>query len=73
MGPSWYWMPDVFENFFNDFGKKCSDLYEIKKLNPAYRVIFEDGEEIKIGDSIEIIIQTFEEIEKGSGKKLRDF
>jgi len=73
MGPSWYWMPDVFEKFFNDFGKKCSDLYEIKKLNPAYRVIFEDGEEIKIGDSIENIMQTFEEIEKGSGKKLRDF
>ena len=48
MGPSWYWMPDVFEKFFNDFGKKCSELYEIKKLNPAYRVIFEDGEEIKI-------------------------
>jgi phytoene desaturase len=25
MGPSWYWMPDVFESFFADFGKKVSD------------------------------------------------
>ena len=29
MGPSWYWMPDVFERFFNDFGKKVSDYYEL--------------------------------------------
>ena len=21
MGPSWYWMPDVFDKFFNDFGR----------------------------------------------------
>ncbi|MEO8886249.1 MAG: FAD-dependent oxidoreductase, partial [Mucilaginibacter sp.] len=27
MGPSWYWMPDVFENFFALFGKKPSDYY----------------------------------------------
>ena len=26
MGPSWYWMPDVFEGFFNRFGKKGSRL-----------------------------------------------
>ena len=41
MGPSWYWMPDVFEKFFNDFGKSAKDFYQLKKLNPAYRVIFD--------------------------------
>ncbi|OYX83050.1 MAG: phytoene dehydrogenase, partial [Flavobacteriales bacterium 32-34-25] len=40
MGPSWYWMPDVFERFFADFGKKTSDYYELVKLSPAYRVYF---------------------------------
>ena len=25
MGPSWYWMPDVFDRFFADFGKKTSE------------------------------------------------
>ena len=40
MGPSWYWMPDVFDKFFNDFGKKTSDYYNLKKLNPAYKVFF---------------------------------
>jgi phytoene desaturase len=38
MGPSWYWMPDVFESFFADFNKKPSDYYSLEKLNPGYRV-----------------------------------
>ena len=38
MGPSWYWMPDVFENYFKKFGKKVSDYYSLKRLNPSYRV-----------------------------------
>ena len=41
MGPTWYWMPDVFESFFADFDAKPSDYYELKKLNPAYSVYFE--------------------------------
>ena len=40
MGPSWYWMPDVFEAFFNLFGKSVSEYYELKRLDPAYRVYF---------------------------------
>ena len=35
IGPSWYWMPDVFERFFKDFGKKTSNYYKIDKLDPA--------------------------------------
>ena len=73
MGPSWYWMPDVFEKFFNDFDKKVEDYYQIKKLNPAYRVYFDKREYIDIDNSIEKIILKFEEIEKGSGEKLRKF
>lgn len=40
MGPSWYWMPDVFDDFFKDFGKKTSDYYKLIRLNPSYRVFF---------------------------------
>ena len=40
IGPTWYWMPDVFEKFFGDFGKKPSDYYSLEKLNPAYEVYF---------------------------------
>ncbi|MCD0466562.1 NAD(P)/FAD-dependent oxidoreductase [Flavobacterium sp. ENC] len=73
MGPSWYWMPDVFERFFNDFNKKSSDYYELIKLNPAYRVYFGINDFISICDNLEEIKNTFEKIETGSGKKLEAF
>ena len=73
MGPSWYWMPDVFERFFNDFNKKTSDYYELIKLNPAYRVYFGVNDFINIYDNLEEIKTTFENIEKGSGAKLDFF
>ena len=72
IGPSWYWMPDVFERFFKDFGKKTSSYYKIDKLDPAYKIFFED-EIIRIGDSMEKICTEFERIEKGSGEKLKMF
>ena len=72
IGPSWYWMPDVFDRFFSDFEKKTSDYYKIDKLDPAYRIFFED-EIMTIGDSMEKICDEFERIEKGSGTKLKTF
>jgi len=73
MGPSWYWMPDVFERFFADFGKTPSDYYTLDKLNPAYKVFFEDGKSITIEDTLEKIYIAFEKEEKGSSKKLKKF
>nr|WP_199000091.1 phytoene desaturase family protein [Flavobacterium sp. ASV13] len=73
MGPSWYWMHDVFERFFQDFDKKPSDYYELIKLNPAYRVYFGVDDFISIYDNLEEIKNTFEAIEKDSGKKLETF
>ncbi|MBE8728087.1 phytoene desaturase family protein [Flavobacterium hungaricum] len=73
MGPSWYWMPDVFDRFFADFNKKTASYYELIKLNPAYRVYFGADDFIAIYDNLEEIKATFESIEKGSGKKLQKF
>jgi phytoene desaturase len=72
MGPSWYWMPDIFDKFFSDFHKKTTDYYELDKLNPAYKIFFSD-DFITIGDTIEKICLEFERIEKGSSKELRKF
>ncbi len=72
IGPSWYWMPDIFERFFGDFDKKPSDYYQLDKLSPAYKVVFED-DEIPIGDDLEKIKATFEQVESGSSKPLQDF
>lgn len=73
MGPSWYWMPDVFERFFADFGKHSSDYYELLRLAPAYRVFFEDFSHIDIPNSIEQIYEIFEKEEPGSSQNLKDF
>ena len=72
MGPSWYWMPDIFQSFFNDFGKKTSDYYQLDKLDPAYNIFFSD-DVITIGDSMDKICEEFERIEKGSAEPLRKF
>jgi phytoene desaturase len=73
IGPTWYWMPDVFERFFADFGKKPSDYYELIKLNPAYQVYFGVKDFVTIADNLPEIITVFESIEKGSGGKLAEF
>lgn len=73
MGPSWYWMPDVFESFYNDFGKTTNDLYQLERLDPGYQVVFGENKSIPIGDSLEKIYTVFEKEEVGSRKKLERF
>ncbi len=72
MGPSWYWMPDIFDSFFNDFGKKTADFYQLDKLNPAYKIFFTD-DNITVGDCMDDICKEFERIEPGSANHLKDF
>ena len=69
MGPSFYWMPDVFEHFFNQFGKKVSDYYELVRLDPSYRIYWEQGY-TNLPANYEKLKETFEEIEKGSSIQL---
>lgn len=73
IGPTWYWMPDVFERFFSDFEKKPSDYYELTKLSPAYQVYFGINDFVTIADNLEDIATTFENIETGSGASLKKF
>lgn len=73
MGPTWYWMPDVFERFFADFGKKTSEYYQLEKLNPAYRVYFDTDDYFTVEDTLEKIYAAFEKEEVGSSKKLKKF
>jgi phytoene desaturase len=73
LGPSWYWMPDVFDKFFSDFNKKTTDYYQLKKLSPAYKVFFGLDNFVTIADNLSEIASTFESIETGSGKKLIKF
>jgi len=72
MGPSWYWMPDVFENYFSLFGKKVSDYYQLERLDPSYQVFFEE-EAWKIPANLQELKDQFENREKGSSIGLEKF
>jgi phytoene desaturase len=69
MGPSWYWMPDVFERFFEQFGKKVTDYYSLARLDPSYRVYWQNGF-TDIPADYDELKSLFETIEKGSAEKL---
>jgi phytoene desaturase len=73
MGPSWYWMPDVFERFFAQFGKKVEDYYDLVRLDPSYQVIYNANEKWNIPQNVEELALFLEKIEVGAGKKLKLF
>ena len=73
LGPSWYWMPDVFEQFFARFGKNPSDYYDLVRLDPAYRVVFGENDHVDIAADLGTLTERFEAIEPGSAAKLREF
>ena len=72
MGPSWYWMPDIIEDFFKDFGYSSSDFYELINLNPQFEMVFQDNS-LAIPSQYEDLRQLFEQIEKGSSRKFDEF
>lgn len=73
MGPSWYWMPDVMEKFFNQFGKSVSEYFELKRLDPSYQVIYGKDDVLSVPANYEALRNAFETIELGSGAQLDRF
>lgn len=73
MGPSWYWMPDVFDDYFALFGKKTADYYDLKRLDPSYRVVFGKDEVMNVPAKMSELEAMFESYEKGSAVNLRKF
>ncbi len=73
MGPSWYWMPDVFEKFFSDFGYSVSDFYELKLLNPSFDVVFGEDDKMSVPENFDALCKLFESIESGSAAQLKKF
>lgn len=73
MGPTWYWMPDVFERFFHSFGKKTEDYYQLKRVDPGYRMYFGEDDFIDVPANLDQLYDLFEQIEKGSAGKLKRF
>ncbi|MCU0357732.1 MAG: phytoene desaturase family protein, partial [Cyclobacteriaceae bacterium] len=73
MGPSWYWMPDVFEKFFAHFGKKPSDYYQLERLSPSYRIYYSKDDILDIPAGVDALCAMFDQLEPGSSKNLLKF
>src|SRR5690606_8535853 len=73
MGPSWYWMPDVFERFFDDFGHSVSDFYSLQLLDPSFEVVFAHQRTVSVPQNYPELLELFESLEKGSAKQLTIF
>lgn len=72
MGPSWYWMPDIIENFFSDFGSRSSDFFELISLNPQFEIIFSDHQ-LQVPENFDELKVLFEKIEFGAAENLEKF
>jgi phytoene desaturase len=73
MGPSWYWMPDVFDDYFDHFGKKVSDYYDLQRLDPSYAVIYGEQDTLDIPAKLDEFKIMLENIEPGAGAQLDKF
>ena len=73
MGPSWYWMPDVFESYFNDFDHSTADYYDLKRLDPGYRIYYGKNDYLDMSEDIEKLKSLFDSIEPNSGSSLQNF
>ncbi|HMQ08524.1 MAG TPA: phytoene desaturase family protein [Saprospiraceae bacterium] len=73
MGPSWYWMPDIFQQYFRRFGKNVSEYYELIRLDPSYRVYFGKDDFLDVPADLSELYNMFESLEKGSSQKLKKF
>ena len=72
MGPSWYWMPDVFERYFNCFNTRVSDFYELIRLDPSYRIYW-DNDQMDVPADYAAMKELFELTERGAAAKLDAF
>jgi phytoene desaturase len=73
MGPSWYWMPEVFEKFFNDFGRKAKDFYELDLLDPGFTIVFGRDDVMDVPAEFEALCALFEQLEPRSSVQLKQF
>lgn len=73
MGPSWYWMPEIFEQWFQSFGSSVKEHYDLKRLDPSYQVIFSEADRWNLPASMDALQALFERIELGAGAKLDRF
>ena len=79
MGPSWYWMPGEHDKWFRDMGAERSEYYEMRRVDPSYKVFYGDTEPeerenvVTIPAELEKAKEVFEWYEAGAGARLEQY
>ena len=70
-GPSWYLMPEVFDHFYRLLGTSTAEQFTLTRLDPGYRVFFENYvRPVDIVSDKHTNLTTFEQIEPGAGASI---
>ena len=72
-GPSWYWMPDIFDSFFADFDKKTNDYYDLIRIDPGYRVYFGQQDYFDLFENLDVLKRNLSKLEEGAGEALQRY
>lgn len=79
MGPSWYWMPGEHDKWFRDMGAERTDYYEIRRVDPSYKVFYGDSEPgedrniVTVPADFDEAKRIFESYESGAGERLESY
>ena len=73
LGPSWYLMPEIFEQYYQLFGRSAKTELDLVRFSPGYKVWSEGYEPLIIQGDVDKDMTTFEAIEPGAGKKLQRY
>ncbi|MFO8097990.1 MAG: phytoene desaturase family protein [Salinibacter sp.] len=72
-GPSWYLMPEVFERFFDHFGRSVETAYPLERLDPSYRIFWKDGDRLDVPADPEALAPKLEAYEAGAAAAFRRY
>lgn len=74
LGPSWYMMPELFDDLFTSCGRSRDDYYSLTRLDPSYRVFFEQDQSVSdVSADIDAVITLFESWESGAGVRFKQY
>jgi phytoene desaturase len=64
IGPTLFLMPEVWDETFAALGEKLSDHLDLRRIDPTYKVHFDDGLKLELTSNIGAMQSQLEKIEK---------
>src|ERR1043165_4777129 len=64
IGPTLFLMPEIWEETFAALGEKMSDHLQLKRIDPTYKVRFDDGLQLALTSNIGDMQTQLEKVEK---------